>query len=124
MFKSQIANCNLQSARKRRNPQSAIRLWLIPVLGLVLLGAAVALAGGGRPERADSASPEWSRGVLVGEGTLSNPPALTVDGQGRAHVVWVAGELPVSQVLRYARLDRFGVAQHETTLRLPHSMRP
>jgi len=56
------------------------------------------------PERTDSASPDWSRGIKIGEAALDNPIAIISDSQGRRHLAWV-GLSDNRRVLRYAQVD-------------------
>jgi len=70
------------------------------------------------PERTDSASPDWSRGIKIGEASLDNPIAIVSDSQGRRHLAWV-GLSDNRRVLRYAQLDSQANVLLERALDIP-----
>jgi hypothetical protein len=70
------------------------------------------------PERTDSASPDWSRGIKIGEASLDNPIAIVSDSQGRRHLAWV-GLSDSRRVLRYAQVDSQANVLLERALDIP-----
>lgn len=70
------------------------------------------------PERTDSASPDWSRGIKIGEASLDNPIAILSDSQGRRHLAWV-GVSDNRRVLRYAQVDGEANVLLERALDIP-----
>lgn len=77
------------------------RLILFILLSALLLSACQI-----ETDRAEKPGPDWSRGLRLGRTNLRQPVALSADGQGHVHLVWVDEGSPTR--LRYAHLDAEG----------------
>jgi hypothetical protein len=108
------------------NVRSRLRGWL-PwiVLALVSLGPLLVCALVGPPDVASDlgqkAAPDWSRAIRVGSGfygTDSGAP-LSVDADGRVHMVWALRLNAQEYDLHYLRLDGQGLVDEEHDLHLP-----
>jgi len=92
------------------------RRWALVVLAIVT--SLTLTACDVTPERTDSASPDWSRGIKIGEASLDNPIAIVSDNQGRRHLAWV-GVSDSRRVLRYAQVDSQANVLLERALDIP-----
>ncbi len=92
------------------------RRWALVVLAIVT--SLTLTACDVTPERTDSASPDWSRGIKIGEASLDNPIAIVSDNQGRRHLAWV-GVSDSRRVLRYAQVDSQANVLMERALDIP-----
>ncbi len=78
------------------------------------------------PDRSPKVSPDWSRGLHLGNGYLNQPVAMAVDETQTVHLVWCGwGEGGASR-LHYVTLDRQGRVQSDRDLDIPvvHPRRP
>jgi hypothetical protein len=99
----------------------------VPWIILVLLGLGPLLVCAliGPPEvgsdLGQKAAPDWSRAMRVGSefyGTDSGAP-LSVDADGRVHLVWTLRLNAHEYDIRYVRLDDLGLVEEEHDLHLP-----
>ncbi|MBI1800473.1 MAG: hypothetical protein HYR71_02445, partial [Chloroflexi bacterium] len=90
----------------------------LPLLFAALaLGALAAIQN--TPAYTDAASPDWSRGALIGSASLVNPIALAPEPQGGTSLVWVDSDAERNQRLHYARLNAAGEVVVSQPLALP-----
>jgi hypothetical protein len=70
------------------------------ILFIILLAFTLLLSGCSvESDRSDKPSPDWSRGLRLGQSNLRQPVALQVDANKHVHLVWC------DEGLYYARLD-------------------
>lgn len=85
------------------------------ILLLILSALLMVTACDAETDRVDSASPDWSRALIMGHSSLNNPPALVVDDAGWVHAVWV-GVASGKQALYYIRLSPAGEVEDSHAL--------
>lgn len=95
------------------------RCAILIVLLLVLGGCGVT------SDRSDKPSPDWSRGLRLGEASANQPVALQVDRKEYVHMVWYTRTEEVSK-LRYVQLDEQAkvVVDSDLDIPMPYPHRP
>ena len=92
------------------------------VLGLIFLLAATTLSGcSATPDRSPRVSPDWSRGLRLGQGYLNQPVAMAVDDEQAVHLTWCGWGEDGSSRLHYVTLDRQARVSTEKDLDIPVS---
>ncbi len=90
------------------------RLLLAAAVLLALLLSSAGCAAG--PLRSQEASPDWSRGVQVGEGSLNETVAMYVEPDGqRVHLAW-SRIAPEGDSIAYVQIDAAGKVLKESML--------